>query len=533
MRGPVGSSSLETVPDRAPAPGPLERCSVLFPDGRQPDEPVHAPAFFRDLNLDQIVDTVIAGKEAYRLAPFFYLPLENAEEVRWRQEVVRDLAIPGVFASIQAFAEQMQTMRAFLARAERLHHAPQKQRWLLDAARAYCTGVRGLAQALAGAPLASRGLAGFRAFLACYAASERFTRLCQQAECLADRLSAIRYEILIDGLRVEVRRYAGGTDFSTAVEATFEKFRHGASADYAFSFRDGADANHVEEKILDGVVQLFPDAFAELAAFCTVNAAFQAPTIARFEREVQFYVAFLEQVARLRKAGLSFCLPHVAAATKAVAVEQGFDLALAFKLVAEDQPVVCNDFFLEGEERILVVSGPNQGGKTTFARMFGQLHYLARLGLPVPGVRAQCALCDQLFTHFEREEDPRNPRGKLEDDLVRIREILDRATPQSIVIVNEIFASTTWQDALLLSKRIAAKLVERDVLCVWVTFLDELARMGAPMVSMVSTVLPDNPAERTYKIVRAPANGLAYVMSIAERYGLSAAALRRRLEGGA
>ena len=502
---------------------------TLASDDEIASENAEAPPFFRDLNLDQVVASITSGKQEYNLAPFFNRPLSTVEAVEYRQDVMRDVVDPLRLEAVDQFANDMRTVREQVAQAGKLHYKIQSLAWSLDAIELYCSAVDQFLSALRATPPRSKGLIGLLGYLGAYVDSAAFQKMTADAAALEANLASIRYRLLIGGGFITVSSYCGEADYGAEIQADFEKFRQGAAADHVFKFNEYLQMNHIEAGVVERVARLFPEIFGELESYISRSAGFLDPIIARFDREIQFYVAYRGWTRRLNDAALPFCFPKLSSENKEELVSHCYDMALARKLVDAKQEMVVNDYFLDGSERVLIVSGPNQGGKTTFARTFGQLHYLAALGCPVPAASAKLFLFDRLFTHFEKSEDIHNLRGKLHDDLARLRLTLSEATSKSIIILNEVFNSTSLTDAIFLSTKVLKSIIALDAICVCVTFIDELASLSRTTVSMASNVKPEDVAQRTFKIIRRPPDGLAYAISVAEKYRLTYRQLGERI----
>jgi hypothetical protein len=511
--------------------------SILFPTREQHVRPrqTDAPACFKDLNLDQIFAPILEAKKEFELESFFHTALHDPEIIVYRQDVMRELEndelrvlFTGFSKTVYDLGRYMNTVRSSLTSGDGWRNNYLARGQMLDYADRYCRTVSTLSEGIfSKLTLRSEGLRSFAKYLSAYCSSKGYMGLHTHVKRLRDELSTVEYCMLIKNGTIRVRKYEGQADHSQQILTTFEKFRQGDVKDYRQKLPEEPYAAHVEAAVLDMVAELYKDIFADLNGFCSKYFHFDDETILRFSREIQFYLSWLDYIHPLREADLPFNYPKLCDTAEHLYDLDGFDLALAG--IAREK-TVTNNFVLNAPERIIVVTGPNQGGKTTFARAFGQMHYLASLGLCVPGREAALYLFDNILTHFGREEDLSTLNGKLQDDLVRIHELLGKATRRSIIIINEIFSSTTLSDALSLGGHMMDAISALDAPTVVVTFLDELASHGMDTVSMMSTVKEEDPAQRTYKIIRKPPDGLAYAMYIAGKHGLTYEQLSRRLK---
>ena len=531
--------------------------SVLFPTEESAALPrrTEMPDCFGDLQLDLIMKQALQDRQNMGLEEIFFTPVTDPSVLRYRQEVMEELEDPAVRSAVLKIVEGFGGLKTFMEELQgglaRQDDPPDRSygprfkfslndlfrlgknadNWMgmgrmLSSAFEFTCAVAAFARHVRSMTLRSQGLRGFADYVASYCESEHFQEIETEAKRLREFFDQLRYCLWIkkDGSEVKVLPYEEREDYVTLIEGLFGRFRQADAMDFRRRLSKAPFSKSVENEILQRLSRQYPEEFQALRSFCTEKMVFD-DVVVRFALEVRFYFCWLELTAPLKEAGLPFCCPVFRERKEEMRVDEGFDLALAIR---KPGSIVTNGFYLTPPEQILVITGPNQGGKTTFARAFGQIHYLASLGLPVPGRRAELFLCDGVLTHFEREETPVDLNGKLRDDLRRLKKLLDAATPRTVTVINEIFSSTTAWDALGLGKHMLDALAEKGAPAVVVTFLEELADYGPQTVSMRAEALEEGKA-RSFRILRKEPGGLSYAMLLAERHGLGYEEIKRRV----
>ena len=520
--------------------------SILQMSDRENDINPTLSASFADLQLDRIFGAITADYVEYRLDDYFRVPPGSFEHVLYRQEIMRDLEDPFLLETITSFSRTMRLVRLYAGYAETLHQTDQCRKWLLDAADLYVHAVSDLNGVLSGLTwldgtegaetanetgrtLKSAGLRDFSDWLGEYRSG--LVGFAAETTAMKEEMAGIRYRLELGRDRIVVATDRSSADYRAELNTTFAPVIELPYEDEIRFFSD-LEMSLLENRILEAVRGMNPDAFVHLEVWYRRHAGFLSPVLVRFEREVQFYLSFLAFLAPLQEKGLSFCWPVLSRGPK-LEIHEGYDLALAMKCLEAGTGLVSNDCILSGQERLMVLTGPNQGGKTTFARALGQAAYLTMLGCPIPGRYAEISLFDALFTHFSVEEALETQSGRLQEELLRVRDLFTQATSSSLIILNELFSTTTTADAQVMGGKILGHFRSLDCFCLYVTHLHELAATDEKTVSFVALIRDDESGARTFHIVRRAADGQAHAHALAIRYRLDAENLKRRLKGDA
>jgi DNA mismatch repair ATPase MutS len=237
----------------------------------------------------------------------------------------------------------------------------------------------------------------------------------------------------------------------------------------AYSFRlhprDEAGARALSE-LNDRGVNLVANALAQSADH--ILSFFQM-----LRTELAFYIGCLNLHARLTQMREATCFPIPApVGERKLAFSGLYDVALA---LSTEQKVVGNDLNADGSN-LLVITGANTGGKSTFLRGIGLAQLMLQAGMFVPAESFCSELCRGIFTHYKREEDVTMESGKWDEELSRMSEVVDRLKSNSILLLNESFSSTNQREGSEIAGQIVRALLENAVKILFVTHLYHFAR---------------------------------------------------------
>ncbi len=194
---------------------------------------------------------------------------------------------------------------------------------------------------------------------------------------------------------------------------------------------------------------------------------------AMLRTELAFYMGCLNLHEQLSKLGAPITFPQpVASGERKHAVQGLYDVCLAFTMKRRG---VGNAMQAEGKD-LVIITGANQGGKSTFLRSIGLAQMMMQCGLFVPAESFFANVCTRLFTHFKRKEDATMKSGKLDEELSRMSEIVSQITPHSLVLFNESFAATNEREGSEIARQIVSALVEKQIKVFFVTHLSAFAR---------------------------------------------------------
>ena len=473
-----------------------------------------------DLLYDDLIN-YIARDLSERSRSWFYCLCCSISEAKFRQEVYKDLADPYVNKIIHKFVGKFDTVKRLVNLYEKSFYVHEKVRIKVDAALSYCKALIELCHDLTSSKIASRGFRRFYGYLSDYTNSSAFTDMHSEAAAIVNKLTDIEYSLAINGNKIRVDTKPHGQDLSQALAIQFKPLADiEVDLPMATEIRTKGYFDHIQAQVIHNLAKLYPDTFGPLAQFHKKYAEFIDPVIESFVQEVHFYLAFMRFADELKNKGAYFCFPKFCQQWSEENVQDAYDLILASKMCENFEELVANSWDLSAQCKAIVITGANQGGKTTFARSFALTHLLACLGLPVPCKKATIAFVDNIYTHFRGEEHLEADMGMLEAELVALKETLQSVSAKSLVVLNEPFSNTQSYNAVWLSEKVMDKLMATGCLSIWVTFIDELARLPY-VLSMITEISNNDIGTPTFRIIYGQPSIISNAIAIAQQHRIS------------
>ena len=250
--------------------------------------------------------------------------------------------------------------------------------------------------------------------------------------------------------------------------------------------------------------------------------------------EFLYYVRWAEYIRRHREKGFTFCKAELLESGRddglRMQAEGFYNLKLA-DFVDKAEQIVVNDLDFSNDRNLYLLTGANRGGKTTITQAVGLLYVLAQGGVFVPAKKFAFTPVDSIFTHYPADEDKTLDYGRLGEECKRFKELFAECTPDSLLLLNETFSTTSFEEGFFIAKDAVRAILKKATRCIYNTHMHKLAsdidslnkessQEGA-FVKASSLVALSDGGQRSFKVKVAPPQGMSYARDIAEKYGVT------------
>ncbi len=475
------------------------------------------PAYFQDLNLETVLER-LTMKWGRNLRNYFrYLP-PTARDEAYRRAVYGDVKKEDVYSALMEFTNRMADVEELRREKGKVPGDMQRAVWELREIEAYCGTYAELLEALKQSELFSEGMQNFRGILQEILESAEFMQMREQVSGILKKIRELRLVITYEKDRVRVALGEAPGEYESAADGRKPVLRNPFAANPVLT--------ELERACLEVLEKKQPEFFRGLLESAQRYEAYERPVLKRFEKEILFYLSFGTLQREMEKKGFSFAVPEVSE-ERPPEGKGLYDLALACVSLADGRKVIANDFYYNKGESFFVLTGPNQGGKTTFARSLGQLVYFARIGLDVPAKSANVPFFPDIQTHFSVEESVETGRGKLKEELVRLAPMMEEHCQGTFVIINELFTTAASYDAQIMGRKVLEHFIGLGCMGIYVTHLKELTAVHESVVSLRAML--DERRLQTFEIRRGEASDIACAENQVNKYRLTYEQLKERL----
>lgn len=494
------------------------------------------PEFIQDLNIDQLIEK-IQFQWGEDIASYYrYFP-ENEECETYRRDIFQDIKKESIRGSLDNYVSQMREWKKAKNNKDEVELDMQMEIWHLWEVYHYCKAYEQLYEQLNQNHPSSEGFQSLLEYLRKYLEEEAFQQMKTQVYDLMHQLQSFHVVLSMENNQITIAQQELPCSYESFLEESFP----GNTSQLRTPFATSPNLSFLEMELITIFRKKHRAYFKAVSKFCKDYEQYADEVLLRFHREIGFYLAFYRFEEHMKAEGFAFTVPTVDTNREMHAAGL-YDLALAVSNYHYQKPVISNDMVYHDGEEFFVVTGPNQGGKTTFARSLGQLVYFTKMGLDVPATSANVPYFSDILTHFSVEESVETGCGKLKEELNRLAPMMNATFEHAFVIINELFTTAANYDACIMGKRVLEHFLGQNCRGVYVTHLKELSEGENGIVSLKALVeqkevpIEENSQKtkhinvRKFKIIRSEAEDMGYSGDLVDKHRLTYEQIKDRMQ---